>query len=171
MARKPWGTAHQQRQGTQPWRPGSMIEAQQGNPFQLLQPTLARKLNTPLSPAPSGEFAFVPINYPIQWTAQTFNSSAIEQIISAQPNRVILIVQNFSPTTPLAVNFDQTAAISGASPNYVAQGILLLPGVSLFIDRWCPTGTVHVSASGAPCSVTQGFSGIGNIPEAASATD
>jgi len=40
-------------------------------------------------------------------------------------------------------------------------------GVSLYIDKWCPTGTVHISASAAPTVVSQGFSAIGNIPNMA----
>lgn len=142
-----------------------MVEALQGDPFSL-QPALGRALRVPLDPTiPVGDLPQQIQNIAIPWNSQTINSTSAENIISAQPNRVILIVQNLSPTDATAVNFDQTASISGTSPNFVSQGILLLPGVSLYIDKWCPTGTVHIAASDAPVTVTQGFSQIGNIPE------
>lgn len=160
----PWNMRRVAAQAAQPWRPGNAIEAFTGNPYAFDQ-NATQRLRTPLDqtqPRMPGQAA--PVNVPISWISQTFNSNATENIISAQPNRVILVIQNLSPTTPIAVNFDLTASVSGASPNYVSQGIMLLPGVSLFIDKWCPTGTVHVSAANAPAVVTQGFSSIGNVP-------
>lgn len=151
--------------GAQGFRPGSAISLFQGEPFWFLSPAVREGLRVPLDPSiPQQDLPSTINNIPITWTAQTFNSTATENIISAQPNRVILIAQNLSPTNAVAVNFDQTASVSGSSPNFVSQGLLLLPGVSLFVDKWCPTGTVHVSASSAPTVVVQGFSSIGNVP-------
>jgi hypothetical protein len=162
----PWDITQAQRQGNQGYRPGTMYEALQG-PQTVRNPHLLRALNTPLDPATTPESDTYPqFNVPITWTSQTFNSAATENIIQAQPNRVVIVAQNLSPDNAVAVNFDQTASVSGTSPNYVSQGILLLPGVSLFIDKWCPTGTIHVSASDAPTVITQGYSAIGNIPDA-----
>jgi hypothetical protein len=162
-----WPLGRARRQGAQMARPGSAVEAFQGHAFGGLQPQIARSLRIPLDPSiPQQDLPSQIANIPINWTSQTFNSAAFENIVPAYPNRVVLIVQNLSPTLPIAVNFDQTASVTGTTPNYVSQGIMLLPGVSLFIDRWCPTGTVHISATNAPTNVTQGFSAIGNIPEA-----
>lgn len=150
------------------WRPQTGVEAVQGDPLQV-QPMLGRALRVPLDPSiPLQEQPVPPVNVPIIWNSQTINSTT-ETVISAQPNRVILVVLNQSPTLAISVNFDNTATIAGTSPNFTVQGILLQPGVSLYIDRWCPTNTVHVSAgnggAAAPTTVMQGFSAQGNVPE------
>lgn len=163
---RPWDIRQSQAQGYQGWRPGNAVEAFQG-PQMVRKTALLRALAVPLNPSttPGTEGSLPQNNVEIRWTSQTFNSSSTENILQALPNRVICIVQNLSSDLPIAVNFDQTASVSGSSPNYVSQGIMLLPGVSLFIDKWCPTGTIHVAASDAPTVVTQGYSAIGNIPE------
>lgn len=165
----PWDlNTMRQRLAQRNWRPQTGIEAVQGDPL-AVQPMLSRALRVPLDPSiPLQEQPVPPINVPISWNIQTLNSAS-ESIISAQPNRTVLMVQNQSPTLVIAVNFDATASVAGTSPNFVAQGILLQPGVSLYIDRWCPTNTVHVSGgnggAAAPTLVLQGFSSLGNIPE------
>lgn len=164
-----WDLAKLRRQLAQRnWRPQTGVEAVQGDPLQV-QPLLGRALRVPLDPSiPLQEQPFPTTNVPVVWNSQTINSTT-ETIISAQPNRVVLVVLNQSPTLAISVNFDNSAIITGTSPNFTVQGILLQPGVSLYIDRWCPTNTVHVSAgnggAAANTTVMQGFSPYGNVPE------
>jgi hypothetical protein len=154
--------------GTQRWRPGSAIGYFQGNPYAYM-PGVSRGLQIPLDPNepadqnPAGSIT----NFGIQTTSQTFVAGTGDQYISGQPNRVVLVVQNQSSANIIAVNFDQTAVITGTSPNFQSQGIMLQPGVSLWWDKWCPTGTIHISATAAstPVAVMQGFSSAGNLPE------
>lgn len=165
----PWDIPSlRQRLAQRNWRPQTGVEAVQGDPL-AVQPVLSRALRVPLDPSIPLQQQPVPtINVPIAWNIQALNSTT-ETIISAQPNRVVLMVQNQSPTLVISVNFDNTASVSGTSPNFIAQGVLLQPGVSLYIDRWCPTNTVHISsgngAAAAPTLVLQGFSSLGNVPE------
>lgn len=159
-----------QRLADQGWRPGNAIQFFQGDPYWFLG-RRARTLQIPVDDSHITENMPTQVNnIPITWIAQTFNNAIANNVVVAQPNRVLLIVQNLSPTNPVAVNFDQGASISGTSPNFVSQGILLLPGVTLFVDKWCPTGTVNVGqqiAATAPSVVVQGYSAIGNIPNIA----
>lgn len=153
--------------GTQAVRPSNAIQALHGSPYALM-PRLQQALQVPIvSDAPQADQIGGVQNVPITWTSSTYDTAS-EIIISAQPNRVVLSVQNQSATNPIAVNYDATASISGSSPNFIAQGILLQPGVTLYVDKWCPTGTIHVSGAPNTCPflVTQAYSSIGNIPEA-----
>jgi hypothetical protein len=162
----PFDIRRARRQGTTPWRPASMIEAFQGNPYAFLQGNLAQALRVPLDPnVPEQDLPAAIANVAITWTSQTYAPSSAEQIVNAFPNRVVLVVQNLSSANSTAINFDAVALISGTLPNQVSQGILLLPGASLYIDRWCPTGTVHIAASSVSVTVTQAFSAAGNMPQ------
>lgn len=170
MPIRPWNMGEAQRQAYQGWRPGNAIEGLYGPPYGFGYLTDA--LSLPLDPTNVAEQLgqaglFEPQNIEVRWVGTTLTASTQDQVVQAYPNRVVLVVQNQSPTNALAVNFDQAASVSGASPNQTSQGILLLPGVSLYIDRWCPTGTVHIAASGAgtPSPVISGLSSIGNVPE------
>lgn len=156
------------RLGAQGYRPGNAIQFFQGDPYWFFGKR-ARSLQIPLDPnEPKECLPSVVNNTPIVWAAQTFNvTTAANNILSAQPNRVILIVQNLSPTNPIAVNFDLAASVSGSSPNFVSQGLLLLPGVTLFVDKWTPTGGIYLSTANAPTVAVQGYSSIGNVPNIA----
>jgi hypothetical protein len=146
------------------FRPGNMIQARQGSPYGQLFPALQRALQVPLDPnEPADQLVQTVNNAQVTWQSFFINSTT-EYIVSAQPNRVVVCVQNQSATNPISVNFDQSAVVNGTSPNFTSQGFLLQPGVTLYIDKWCPTGTVHVS-SGNPAQVIQAYSSIGNIPE------
>jgi hypothetical protein len=159
------GAGYFQRQGTQPYRPATGIEQQRGDPYgfapgvsaQLQRPLIQNELGGSGSPA-------LQQNIPVSWISQTFNGLATEVIISAQPNRVILLIQNISQTYAVAVNYDQTASLSGTSPNWVSQGVLLIPATQIFIDKWAPTGTIHIAGVNGIVTVTQAYSAIGNVP-------
>ncbi|MGA9854244.1 MAG: hypothetical protein WBR29_03065 [Gammaproteobacteria bacterium] len=172
MANRPWGIGQARRQATQPFRAGNAIQMLQGDPLGRLQPGIARSLRIPLDPsAPATgqggvQLPAAQINAEIYWTTTVVNPSSApgaDYIIQGFPNRVVLFVTNNDPANPIAYNFDQTAAVTGSSPNYQVQGQLLYPSQSIYIDRWCPTGTVHL-AGNASTSVTQAFSAIGNFP-------
>ncbi len=157
-----------QRAGFQGWRPGSMIEAWQGPPYG--QNWLSALLSIPQPQSSLQEDLDVQANVDINWWSFTFNNSLVDNVVQAQPNRVVLVVQNQSSSYPIAVNFGTAASITGTSPNQVSQGIMLLPGVTLWIDRLCPTNTVHIySAAGgatvSPVLVMQGLSALGNAPD------
>lgn len=152
-----WSMRRAGAQAYQGWRPGSAVEALQGPPYGW--GLLTRALATPLDPtiSPEQDELFPVQNTPVSWISTTINSAS-ETIISAQPNRVLLIVQNQSGAT-VAVNYDATANVDQN------QGLQLQNNEGIYTDIWCPTGTVHVSATSGPVVVTQGYSAIGNIPE------
>jgi hypothetical protein len=84
----------------------------------------------------------------INWTATTYTSGAGAQNIkfTANPNRVLLIVENVSTITPtanipVAVNFGQNASTEGPAPNGVQ---LLTRGSVLYVDEKCPTNDVYL---------------------------
>ena len=147
---------------------GTMIEAahagaQGGSPYPL-QGDLDRVLQRPLNPTGIvGVPVAVQQNVAIPWTTQLFQGGA-NNVLPARPDRVILIVQNLSSTVSAAVNYDQAASISGALPNQLSQGTLLLPGASIYVDRWTPTGAIYIYCVGGAVTVTQGFSAGGNTP-------
>jgi hypothetical protein len=168
MPGRNWSLRQAQRQGNQGWTPGNAIEILHGPPYG--RGVLTDRLAMPLDPSNiDAGLAAAGIqsqtNIEIRWASTTLNNASADQVVQAYPNRVVLVVQNQSSTTAIAVNFDQVALIFGTSPNQTSQGIMLLPGVSLYIDRWCPTGTIHVTASNVAVPVIQGLSAIGNVPE------
>lgn len=171
MANKPWGIPQARRQAIQPFRAGNSIQALQGDALNF-QPGLARALRVPLDPsgpsvgAGGAQLPAQQINAEIFWTTSVVNpstSAGADFIIQGFPNRVVLFVTNNDAANPVAYNFDQTAAVTGTSPNYQVQGQLLYPSQSIYIDRWCPTGTIHL-AGNASVSVTQAYSAVGNFP-------
>lgn len=159
--------------GTQASRRGNAIALYQRDPLPL-PPGIRQLLRRPLNPdTPPSQAPPNVNNYPINVISQTLVIGTGDQYIAAQPNRVVVMVQNQSSANLISVNFDQAAPITGASPNFQSQGIMLQPGVSLWWDKWCPTGTIHISATAAstPVAVIQGYSPAGNLPEVSQLTN
>jgi hypothetical protein len=145
--------------------PRTGIEALQGNPLDVLDPRVARLLRTPLNPAGritpmddgTGQSYSQQQPDQINWSSQTVGGENGNVVFPAYPNRVILIVLNLDATDNIAVNFDQDALASSTSEPQ-NQGIVIQPGGNLYIDRNCPTNTVHVyTPLDVFASVTQGF--------------
>lgn len=141
-----------------PLRPGNAIDAFRGDLYST-QPGLARALSVPA--VPPQHIQDKPLSSGILWQSTQISSASTQNtIIPARPNRVALVIQNNDITNPLAVNFDNDAAYSGTGP-YTVLGLLILPGGVLYVDRWCPTCSIHVYAPNVPCSLTEGLSLMG----------
>lgn len=100
----------------------------------------------------------------INWTCVNYNG-AQQVTYTADPKRVVLIVENLSSNTtpvPIAVNFGTGASTVGNSP----PGLQLLQqGSVLYVDRYCPTNDIYISLpavsspSFAACAVVMGTRG------------
>jgi hypothetical protein len=108
----------------------------------------------------------------IQYTCINFRNTAANSAVQgnsvpANPNRVVLIVQNQHATDDMVVNFGQGAnvqsvAIVGppASTALIATGILINPGGNLFLDTYCSTDAIYVRGlNDTNCAIVQGTRG------------
>jgi hypothetical protein len=106
----------------------------------------------------------------IIYTCINFRTSAPQSnnnSIPANPNRVVLIVQNQHATDDMVVNFGQGASVQSvavvgppAATVLVTNGLLINPGGNLFLDTYCSTDAIYVRGlNDTNCAIIQGTRG------------